>query len=70
MTPLTVYVAGIPLPAASVSYQGLTVDAGLYQINFVVPADAYRQRRSSGRDPDAGRVYGRSQYGGAVSGIF
>ncbi len=37
VTPLTVYVAGIPLPATSVSYQGLTVDAGLYQINFVIP---------------------------------
>ncbi len=36
-TPLALYVAGIPLPAASVTYQGLTVDAGLYQINFVVP---------------------------------
>src|ERR1035438_10424899 len=36
-TPLTVYVAGTPLPATSVTYQGLTVDAGLYQINFVVP---------------------------------
>jgi uncharacterized protein (TIGR03437 family) len=38
ITPLTVYVAGIPVPASSVSYQGLTVDAGLYQINFTVPS--------------------------------
>jgi uncharacterized protein (TIGR03437 family) len=38
LTPLAVYVAGIPLPAASVSYQGLTVDAGLYQVNFVIPS--------------------------------
>ena len=35
-TQLAVYVAGIPSP--SVSYQGLTVEAGLYQINFTVPA--------------------------------
>ncbi len=35
-TQLTVYVAGIPSP--SVSYQGLTVEAGLYQINFTVPS--------------------------------
>ena len=38
-TPLTIYVAGIPVPASSVTYQGLTVDAGLYQINFTVPAN-------------------------------
>ena len=38
-TPLTIYVAGIPVPASSVAYQGLTVDAGLYQINFTVPSN-------------------------------
>jgi uncharacterized protein (TIGR03437 family) len=37
VTPLTVYVSGIPVPASDVAYQGLTVDAGLYQINFTVP---------------------------------
>jgi uncharacterized protein (TIGR03437 family) len=36
-TQLTVYVAGIP--STSVTYQGLTVEAGLYQINFQVPAN-------------------------------
>jgi len=35
VTQLSVYVAGIASP--SVTYQGLTVEAGLYQINFVVP---------------------------------
>jgi uncharacterized protein (TIGR03437 family) len=38
VTLLTVYVAGVQVPASSVTYQGLTVDAGLYQINFTVPA--------------------------------
>ncbi len=35
VTQLAVYVAGVASP--SVTYQGLTVEAGLYQINFVVP---------------------------------
>jgi uncharacterized protein (TIGR03437 family) len=37
-TPLKIYVAGVAVPATSISYQGLTADAGLYQINFTVPA--------------------------------
>lgn len=37
-TPLSIYVAGVQVPIASILYQGLTVDAGLYQINFVVPS--------------------------------
>jgi uncharacterized protein (TIGR03437 family) len=36
--PMTVYVAGIAVPAAGILYHGLTT-AGLYQINFVVPAN-------------------------------
>lgn len=35
VTELTVYVGGIAAPG--VTYQGLTVEAGLYQINFTVP---------------------------------
>ena len=34
---VTVYVAGVAVPARNVLYQGLTASAGLYQINFVVP---------------------------------
>jgi uncharacterized protein (TIGR03437 family) len=35
---MTIYVAGVPVPATGVLYHGLTSLAGLYQINFVVPA--------------------------------
>jgi uncharacterized protein (TIGR03437 family) len=35
---MTIYVGGVAVPAASVLYHGLTASAGLYQVNFVVPA--------------------------------
>jgi uncharacterized protein (TIGR03437 family) len=38
VTQLAVYVNGVAVPAADIAYQGLTVDAGLYQINFKVPS--------------------------------
>ena len=37
-TALQIYVAGIPVPPADVSYSGLSVLPGLYQINFRIPA--------------------------------
>jgi uncharacterized protein (TIGR03437 family) len=35
---MNLYVAGVLVPATSVLYHGLTSSAGLYQINFTVPA--------------------------------
>jgi uncharacterized protein (TIGR03437 family) len=38
-TQLAIYISGVPVPASGVVYQGLTADAGLYQINFTIPTN-------------------------------